>query len=87
MMILVINKNAKTYTEGYKLFYHKQEAIDHANSLGFSKYSMVGLSIADLEIGKLITLNVNNLLGRCDIEIIVIEPECNLVIPESVYGC
>ena len=83
-MILVINKNAKYYTDMYKLFYHKQEAIDHADGLGYSKNSMVGdLNIDDLEIGRLLKIDAKD----CNIEIMVIEPECKLEIPKSVYGC
>ena len=74
-MILVIDNNKTNYAEKYKLFYVASEAIAYANSLGFSKYSFIGLREEDLTPGMLHHVNVGK---DCDVEVIKIEPESKI---------
>lgn len=71
-MILVINHNKTAYIEKYKLFYHAEEAIEYADSLGFSKYSFIGLHPEDLKIGM---MNMINAGEECNLEVIRLSPE------------
>ena len=71
-MILVVDNNKTAYVEKYKLFYNAQDAIKCANSLGFSKYSFIGLSEEDLVPGMLHHVNAGK---DCNIEVIKIVPE------------
>lgn len=71
-MILVVDNNKTAYVEKYKLFYNAQDAIKCANSLGFSKYSFIGLSEEDLVPGMLHHVNAGK---DCNVEIIKIVPE------------
>ena len=71
-MILVVDNNKTAYVEKYKLFYNAQDAIKCANSLGFSKYSFIGLSEEDLVPGMLHHVNAGK---DCNVEVIKIVPE------------
>jgi hypothetical protein len=86
-MILVVDNNKKTYIEKYKLFYIASEAIEYANSLGFSKYSFIGISEQDLKPGVLHHVNAGK---DCDVEVIEIKPETNVKANHDCigqYGC
>ena len=86
-MILIVNNNKTTYIEKYKLFYSASEAIEYANSLGFSKYSFIGISEQDLKPGVLHHISAGK---DCDIEVIRIKPESNVKANLDYigqYGC
>lgn len=84
-MILVVDNNKTTYIEKYKLFYHAVEAIEYANSLGFSKYSFIGISERDLKPGVLHHVNAGD---SCNVEIIKIDPQhkVSLVSNQDHFG-
>lgn len=75
-MILVIDNNQTAYIEKYKLFYNAEEAIEWANSLGFSKYSFIGISEEDLKPGVSHHVNAGT---DCNVEIIKVVPKSKTV--------
>lgn len=85
-MILVIDNNQTKYLKKYRLFNDPIKAIEFANSLGFSKYSFIGLSEADLVPGMLHHINAGK---DCNLEVIKIEPESSTSTLDHTgwYGC
>lgn len=69
-MILVIDNTQKSWSLKYKLFRSASDAVDYANSIGYSK-SLIGLNAESLKPGILHQFTADGI----DIELIHIEPE------------